>query len=76
MAGTGQIDPKLLIHERFFPPHDTRPGLDPFELVEQIIARLTEAGRTLSVLAVPAFLWFSTRLFAGVRTSLNSIRPR
>jgi membrane protein len=30
-------------------------------------------GRTLSLIALPAFLWFSTRLFAGIRISLNSI---
>jgi membrane protein len=27
----------------------------------------------LSLYAAPAFLWFSTRLFAGIRTSLNDI---
>ena len=27
----------------------------------------------MSVVAVPLFLWFSTRLFAGIRTSLNNI---
>jgi membrane protein len=72
LAGTGPIDQRILF-ERFFPPHDTRPGLDPFETVEQVLARLTEAGKSLSLVAVPAFVWFSTRLFAGVRTSLNSI---
>ena len=31
------------------------------------------ARRSLSLVAVPAFVWFSTRLFAGMRTALNSI---
>jgi membrane protein len=72
IAGTGPIDPQLLF-ERFFPPHDTRSGQDPFITIELILARLTEVGSSLSLLALPAFLWFSTRLFAGIRTSLNSI---
>jgi membrane protein len=47
--------------------------MDPFTTIEEIIARLTEVGSSLSLLALPAFVWFSTRLFAGIRTSLNSI---
>ncbi len=65
------MDPSLLF-ERFLPPHAVGPG-DPFATVEAILGRLTAVGRTLSLVAVPAFLWFSTRLFAGIRTSLNSI---
>ena len=62
-----------MLFERFFPPHDIRPGSDPFSTIEEILARLTEVGSSLSLLALPAFVWFSTRLFAGIRTSLNSI---
>jgi membrane protein len=72
VAGTGPIDPRTLF-ERFFPPHDLRPGYDPFSTIEDILAKLTEAGQSLSLVAIPAFLWFSTRLFAGIRTSLNGI---
>ena len=59
--------------ERFFPPHDTTPGQDPFAAVEALLGRLVLAARELSAVAVPAFLWFSTRLFASARTSLNEI---
>jgi YihY family inner membrane protein len=72
VAGTGPVDPKLLF-ERFFPPHDITPGRDPFMAIEEILGRLTTVGSTLSLVAIPAFLWFSTRLFAGIRTSLNNI---
>jgi membrane protein len=72
ISGTGPVDPRVLF-ERFFPPHDIRPGMDPFTTIEEILARLTEVGSSLSLLALPAFVWFSTRLFAGIRTSLNSI---
>jgi membrane protein len=41
--------------------------------VELFLGGLTEAARRLSVIAVPAFLWFATRLFAGIRTALNEI---
>ena len=72
IEGTGPVDPRVLF-ERFFPPHDVRPGMDPFSTIEEILGRLTKIGSSLSLLALPAFLWFSTRLFAGIRTSLNHI---
>lgn len=59
--------------ERFFPPHDTAPGRDPFAAVEEFLAKLVVAARQLSVVVVPAFLWFSARLFASARTALNEI---
>ena len=78
-AGVGVVD---LPHffEAFLPPHDTTPGQDPFFLFENVLGRIAESGSRLSLYAVPAFLWFSTRLFASIRTSLNqmydvSVRP-
>lgn len=59
--------------ERFLPPHATTPGRDPFALVEGFLGKLVVAARQFSLVAVPAFLWFSTRLFASARTSLNEI---
>ena len=59
--------------ERFFPPHDTTPGLDPFVAVETFLGKLVVSARQFSLVAVPAFLWFSTRLFASARTTLNEI---
>ncbi len=72
ISGSGPIDPRELF-ERFLPPHDRSIGSDPFASVEAVLARITEVGRSLSVVALPAFVWFSTRLFAGIRTALNSI---
>jgi len=68
----GAIDPAMLF-ERFLPPHSIGEGQDPFGTVEAVLGRLTEMGRSLSLVAIPAFLWFSTRLFAGIRSALNSI---
>jgi membrane protein len=78
-AGTGAVDlPQFF--EGFLPPHDTAAGRDPFFLLEEVLGRIAEYGSRLSFYAVPAFLWFSTRLFASIRTALNqmydvSLRP-
>jgi membrane protein len=66
----GNTDPTLLFH-RFLPAHADTPGEDPFHLFENLLTRITQARSELSLVAAPAFLWFSTRLFAGLRTSLN-----
>jgi membrane protein len=71
-AGNSTVDPTVLFH-RFFPPHVSTPGRDPFEVIETILVRVSQHRTELSLYAIPAFVWFSTRLFAGVRTSLNDI---
>jgi membrane protein len=71
ITGGGPIDPQHLF-ERFLPPHAVG-ATDPFGTVEAILGRITTVGRSLSLVAVPAFLWFSTRLFASIRTALNNI---
>ncbi len=66
----GGADPTLLFH-RFLPAHADTPGQDPFDLFEGLLTRITRNRNELSLVAAPAFIWFSTRLFAGLRTSLN-----
>jgi membrane protein len=66
------VDPNELFH-RFLPPHTTAPGSDPFAVIERVLTRITERRGEISLFAAPAFVWFSTRLFAGVRTALNEI---
>lgn len=78
MATGSGVDPTTLLHS-FLPPH--APGAaDPFTVIETLLEGIAKNSGTISLYAVPAFLWFSTRLFAGVRTSLNhvfdvSVRP-
>jgi membrane protein len=72
VAGGPAVDPTRLFH-RFFPPHASTPGHDPFELVERLLVGVARNRGQISLYAVPAFIWFSTRLFAGVRTSLNEV---
>ncbi len=72
-------DPTQLF-ERFLPPHSTGPE-DPFASAERILGRIARFGQKVTLVAVPAFLWFATRAFASVRTALNdiydvSLRPR
>ncbi len=66
------VDPTALFH-RFFPPHSSEPGSDPFKLIEGLLSGIARNRGQISLYAAPAFVWFSTRLFAGVRTSLNDI---
>jgi membrane protein len=66
------VDTVQLFH-RFLPPHSSLPGQDPFGIIERLLTGITEKRGQLSLYAVPTFLWFSTRLFAGIRTALNDI---
>ena len=66
------IDTVLLFHG-FLPPHSSMPDGDPFEIVEKLLTGISENRGELSLYAAPTFLWFSTRLFAGIRTALNDI---
>jgi membrane protein len=66
------IDTVLLFH-RFLPPHSAAADSDPFGIIERLLTGITQNRGQLSLYAAPAFLWFSTRLFAGIRTALNDI---
>jgi len=79
ISGAEATDPTALFHS-FLPPH-ARTGGDPFTVVEGVLAGIAANSGTISIYAIPTFLWFSTRLFAGIRTSLNhvfdvSVRPQ
>ncbi len=43
----------------------------PFKGIEGFLVGLTRARTKISLLALPLFVWFSTRLYASVRTSLT-----
>jgi membrane protein len=63
----------VLLFRGFLPPHTNQADGDPFEIVEKLLTGIAQKRGQLSLYAAPAFLWFSTRLFAGIRTSLNDI---
>ena len=66
------FDVDTLFH-RFLPPHDSSSGNDPFGPVERLLGRIFKNRGNLSLVVVPTFLWFSTRLFASMRNSLNFV---
>jgi membrane protein len=68
---TQQIDvPQLM--ERVLPPH--APGAaDRFATLERLFSDIVAHRARLTLIAVPFFLWFSTRLFAGLRAALNEV---
>lgn len=72
MANGTTPDATTLFH-RFFPPHNSVPGQDPFSLIERVLTGIAENRGQISLYAIPAFIWFSTRLFGGIRTALNDI---
>lgn len=65
------LAPADLFH-RFLPPHETGVN-DPFGRIERILIRVTQIRSTVSLVAIPAFVWLSTRLFASVRTALEVV---
>jgi membrane protein len=67
-----EVDSVSLLN-RFLPPQTALPDRDPFAVIERLLAGITKNRGQLSLYAVPTFLWFSTRLFAGIRTALNDI---
>lgn len=72
LSGEPTVDPASLFG-RFFPPPSGAAGRDPLGVVKRILVGITRNRGEISLYATAAFLWFSTRLFAGVRTSLNDI---
>lgn len=48
-------------------------GEGPFDGIERFLVGFTRARGKISYVALPLFLWFSTRLFASIRTSLNLV---
>jgi membrane protein len=58
---------------RFIPPSGAGPNGDLMGVAHQFLTTITGARGTISVFATVLFIWFSTRLFASIRTALNRI---
>ena len=56
---------------RFLPP--AAAGSDPVRFVQELIRSINVNRSSISTYAAVAFIWFSTRLFASVRSGLNAI---
>lgn len=70
-VATQQIEIHELI-ERFLPPHP-RGAADRFTRLEGLFSDIVANRARLTLIGVPFFLWFSTRLFAGLRAALNDV---
>jgi membrane protein len=58
----------------FLPDHvHGTSELDPFAVVETVLGKIREYRSHLTLVAVPAFIWFSTRLFASIRVCLSRV---
>lgn len=68
----GGADPTDVL-SAFLPDHAHFTTQDPFALVENVFEKIRGYRSHLTLFAIPAFLWFSTRLFGAVRTCLSSI---
>lgn len=61
------------LFQRFVPPGADINGAGPFAAIEKFLVGFTRARATVSYFALPLFLWFATRLFASIRTSLTLV---
>ena len=59
--------------EQFLPIHARVLGVDAFEQVERALTNVVAHRGRLTLLGAPLFLWFSTRLFGGLRAALNEV---
>jgi uncharacterized BrkB/YihY/UPF0761 family membrane protein len=49
------------------------PGRDPFALIEGMVGAIQGYQSQITWVAVPAFLWFGSRLFGSVRSTLSQV---
>lgn len=66
---------QLNVHELLqrFLPESTEANADRFEFIERALGDLVAQRGRLTLLAAPLFLWFSTRMFGGLRAALNEV---
>lgn len=67
-----QIEVQQLI-ERFLPPNARHGGPDTFGWLKELFTQIVRNRGRLTLIGVPLFLWFSTRLFSSVRAALNDV---
>jgi membrane protein len=68
---THQLDVHELL-ERFL-PESSGGESGQFGFIERALADLVARRGHLTLLAAPLFLWFSTRMFGGLRAALNEV---
>ena len=69
---THQVEVHDLL-QRFLPAVGGGPGTDAYARAEDALSQLVAQRGRLTLVATPLFLWFSTRLFGGLRAALNDV---
>jgi membrane protein len=69
---TQQVDLHVLL-SRFLPLAGGGSGDRVFEQVEGALSGVVRHRGRLTLVGLPLFLWFSTRLFGGLRAALNEV---
>jgi len=66
---------QLNVHELLqrFLPESSEGSTDRFGFIERALGDLVLRRGRLTLLAAPLFLWFSTRMFGGLRAALNEV---
>jgi len=67
---------QVSLHEllvRFLPTGSDGNESGAFEAVERVLVAMIGRRGRLTVVGLPLFLWFSTRLFGGLRAALNEV---
>ena len=66
---------QLNVHELLqrFLPESSEGSTDRFGFIERALGDLVARRGRLTLLAAPLFLWFSTRMFGGLRAALNEV---
>lgn len=67
---------QVSLHEllaRFIPTGSDGSESGAFEAIERVLASVLGRRGSLTIFGLPLFLWFSTRLFGGLRTALNEV---
>ncbi len=61
------------LFSRFVPHITNAQGDGPFDRISGVLLGVIRSRGTISLYALPLFLWFSTRLFASIRTALTLV---
>lgn len=76
----------VLEHTRFFamanpdrmlnsllPPHAHGEARDPFAMIEGVVRAVRGYQSKITLVAIPVFLWFGSRVFSTVRSTLSEV---
>lgn len=72
LAQSEALDLRTLF-TRFLPPGSDAAGSGAFAAIADFLTSFAEKRGTISLYAIPAFIWFATRLFASIRSGISLV---